>query len=102
MLLDAKLPSRFILKRIGPDVALVLVLSAVLQVLQVYLGRYLPPIPLSLPSILGSSISLLLAFTISQSYERWWEARKVWGAIVNDSRTLVLQVRSFVQVAAHN
>ncbi len=99
MLLDAKLPSRFILKRIGPDVALVLVLSAVLQVLQVYLGRYLPPIPLSLPSILGSSISLLLAFTISQSYERWWEARKVWGAIVNDSRTLVVQVRSFVPTA---
>lgn len=97
MLLDAKLPTRFILKRILPDLALVLLISAIFLVLKVYVGPYLPPIPLSLPSILGSAISLLLAFTVSQSYERWWEARKIWGAIVNDSRTLVLQVRSFVQ-----
>jgi putative membrane protein len=45
---------------------------------------------------LGSSIALLLAFKTSQSYDRWWEARKIWGAITNDSRTLVLQVRTFV------
>ena len=97
MLLDVKLPSLYILKRIFPDVMLVLLISVVFQVLKWYLGRYLPPIPLSLPSILGSSISLLLAFTVSQSYERWWEARKVWGSIVNDSRTLVLQVQGFVK-----
>lgn len=97
MLLDVKLPASYILKRIWPDVALVLLISAFFELLEVYLAAYLPPIPLTLPSILGSSISLLLAFTISQSYDRWWEARKVWGAIVNDSRSLVLQVRSFVK-----
>lgn len=97
MLLDVKLPVSFILKRIWPDVALVLLISVFFELLERYLAAYLPPIPLTLPSILGSSISLLLAFTISQSYDRWWEARKVWGAIVNDSRTLVLQVRSFVK-----
>jgi putative membrane protein len=97
MLLDVKLPVSFILKRIWPDVLLVLLISAFFELLERYLAAYLPPIPLTLPSILGSSISLLLAFTISQSYDRWWEARKVWGAIVNDSRTLVLQVRSFVK-----
>jgi putative membrane protein len=97
MLLDAKLPARFILRQILPDVAVLLLISVVFQVLKVFVGRYLPPIPLTLPAILGSSISLLLAFALSQSYDRWWEARKVWGAIVNDSRTLVLQVRSFVQ-----
>lgn len=97
MLLDVKLPASYILKRIWPDVVRVLLISVFFQVLERYLGTYLPPIPLTLPAILGSSISLLLAFTVSQSYERWWEARKVWGAIVNDSRTLVLQVRSFVK-----
>ena len=97
MLLDVKLPAIYILKRIWPDVMLVLLISVFFQVLKRYLGPYLPPIPLSLPSILGNSISLLLAFTISQSYDRWWEARKIWGAIVNESRTLVLQVRSFVK-----
>lgn len=99
MLLDDRLPVSYILKRIWPNVARVLVISVVFQVLKNHLGAYLPPVPLSLPTILGSSISLLLAFTANQSYERWWEARKIWGAIVNDSRTLVLQVRSFVRVA---
>ncbi len=99
MLLDTHLPIGYILKRIWPDMTRVLLISVCFQVLKHYLGPYLPPIPLPLPAILGSSISLLLAFTISQSYERWWEARKVWGAIVNDSRTLVLQVRSFVRAA---
>ncbi|WP_241502155.1 bestrophin family protein [Hymenobacter glacialis] len=91
------MPPSFILRQILPDVAVLLIISVIFQVLKVFVGPYLPPIPLSLPSILGGSISLLLAFTLSQSYDRWWEARKVWGAIVNDSRTLLLQVRSFVK-----
>ena len=33
---------------------------------------------------------------MSQSYDRWWEARKVWGAIVNDSRSFVLQLQAFL------
>ncbi|SFQ81613.1 bestrophin family protein [Hymenobacter arizonensis] len=97
MLLDAKLPARFILRQILPDVAVLLLISVVFEGLKVFLGQYLPPIPLTLPAILGSAISLLLAFALSQSYDRWWEARKVWGAIVNDSRSLVLQGRSFVK-----
>jgi len=63
-------------------------------------GDYLPPIPLQLPTILGSAISLILAFKISQSYDRWWEAGKVWGAIVNDSRSFALQVKAFLEEQA--
>ena len=48
-------------------------------------------IPVAVPTILGTTISLILAFRTNASYDRWWEARKVWGAIVNDSRTLVRQ-----------
>lgn len=54
-------------------------------------------IPLALTAILGTAVSLLLAFRTSQSYERWWEARIVWGAIVNDSRTLIRQVETFYE-----
>ncbi len=46
--------------------------------------------------MLGTAISLLLAFKLSQSYDRWWEARKIWGAIVNDSRSLMIQVKNFI------
>jgi len=53
-------------------------------------------IPLSLVAIIGTAISLLLAFRTAQSYDRWWEARIIWGAIVNDSRTLIRQLRQFL------
>lgn len=53
-------------------------------------------LPLPVTAILGTAVSLLLAFRTSQSYDRWWEARKIWGAIVNDSRTIVRQIIQFV------
>ncbi|MCC9135422.1 bestrophin family ion channel [Pontibacter silvestris] len=56
----------------------------------------MPQIPFQLPTVLGTSISLLLAFNVNQAYDRWWEARKVWGAIVNDSRSLIIQLKGFI------
>jgi len=44
---------------------------------------------------MGTAISLVLAFKLAQSYDRWWESRKIWGSIVNDSRTLVIQLLNF-------
>ncbi|TGE17372.1 bestrophin family protein [Hymenobacter elongatus] len=96
MLLNARFPLRYIFKHIRADVVRVLLISSFFHLLKLGLGEYLPLIPLQLPTILGSSIALLLAFKTSQSYDRWWEARKIWGAIANDSRTLVLQIRTFV------
>lgn len=52
-------------------------------------------IPISIPTFLGVAISLILTFRINQSYDRWWEARKIWGAIVNDSRSLTRQILTF-------
>lgn len=56
-------------------------------------------IPLAISGVVGTAVSLLLAFRTSQSYERWWEARVVWGAIVNDSRTLVRQLELYLPSA---
>jgi putative membrane protein len=44
----------------------------------------LEQIPLSL---FGSAIGVVLAFRNSTSYARWWEARTLWGSIVNNSRS---------------
>ena len=44
----------------------------------------LEQIPLSL---FGSAIGVILAFRNSTSYARWWEARTLWGTIVNNSRS---------------
>lgn len=53
-------------------------------------------IPLSMTTVIGTAISLLLTFRTGQSYDRWWEARIVWGSIVNDSRSFIRQLSLFL------
>ena len=55
-----------------------------------------PEIPVTVPAFIGTAISIILSFKLNQSYDRWWEARKIWGIIVNESRNLVLQLQSFL------
>ena len=49
----------------------------------------LPHIPLSL---FGSAIGIIVAFRNQSAYARWWEARTLWGAIINNSRSWARQV----------
>ena len=43
-------------------------------------------LPETLVQVLGLLLSLFLGFRYSQAYNRWWEARVLWGALVNQSR----------------
>ena len=52
--------------------------------------------PLPVIAIMGTVIGLLLAFRTNSCYGRWWEARILWGAIVNDSRTWTRQLLEFM------
>lgn len=48
----------------------------------------------SVYSILGFVISLLLVFRTNTAYDRWWEGRRKWGELVNDSRNLAVKLTS--------
>ena len=48
-------------------------------------------------STLGFVISLLLAYRINSAYDRWWEGRKLWGALVNNSRNLAIKLSVILQ-----
>lgn len=52
-------------------------------------------LPVTMVTVPGTVIGLLLAFRTNSCYGRWWEARILWGAIVNDSRTWVRQLLEF-------
>jgi putative membrane protein len=54
-------------------------------------------VPAIIPSILGTALSFFIGFNNNQAYGRWWEARKIWGALVNDSRTWARQVLFYTQ-----
>ncbi|MFE3869183.1 bestrophin family protein [Flavobacterium sp. LS2P90] len=42
--------------------------------------------------MLGFVISLLLVFRTNTAYDRWWEGRKIWGSLVNNSRNLAIKL----------
>lgn len=48
-------------------------------------------------SMLGFVISLLLVFRTNTAYERWWEGRKLWGALVNNSRNLAIKLSAVLK-----
>lgn len=48
----------------------------------------------SIFSLLGVVLSILLVFRTNSAYDRWWEGRKQWGALVNNCRNLAITVRT--------
>lgn len=49
----------------------------------------------SVYSLIGFVISLLLVFRTNTAYDRWWEGRRKWGELVNDSRILAVKLAEF-------
>jgi len=50
-------------------------------------------------SLLGFVISMLLVFRTNTAYDRWWEGRKLWGSLVNNSRNLALKINPLLSDA---
>ena len=50
-------------------------------------------------SLIGFVISLLLVFRTNTAYDRWWEGRKKWGELVNDTRNIAIKVSSILDKA---
>jgi len=99
MLLNKRIPATYILKKIKLEVLYVLIIGLLVNYLTGEYKNLIPEMPIAIPTFIGTAISVILSFKINQSYDRWWEARKVWGSIVNDSRSFVLQLQSFVSHA---
>ena len=51
---------------------------------------------IAIHSLLGFVLGLLLVFRTNTAYDRWWEGRKVLGALVNTSRNLALKLNTFI------
>jgi putative membrane protein len=49
-------------------------------------------------SLVGFVISLLLVFRTNTAYDRWWEGRRQWGSLVNDTRNLAVKLNASLEV----
>jgi len=95
MLIERRLPLSYVFSKISVDLAYVIGVGILIEVTYHYFSNVLPDIEPALAAFLGTAISLILSFKLAQSYARWWEARKIWGAVVNDSRSLTRQALTF-------
>ena len=57
------------------------------------LDFHIPWLPIS---VIGTAVAFYVGFKNNQSYDRMWEARKIWGGIVNDSRSWGMMVDGFI------
>ena len=96
MLINKRIPVTYILNKIKSEIVYVLIIGLLIHYLTTKFKTVIPEMPLTIPAFIGTAISVILSFKLSQSYDRWWEARKIWGSIVNESRSFVLQLQSFV------
>lgn len=52
-------------------------------------------------TLLGFAISMLLVFRTNTAYDRWWEGRKLWGGLVNNSRNLAIKLNVMLPPEDH-
>lgn len=89
--------SRQIYKKLLPSLLLILVIASAttyveIEVLKLEDGNYT-----AIHSLLGFALAMFLVFRTNTAYDRWWEGRKLWGAMVNNTRNLAMKVKSFIK-----
>ncbi len=62
-----------------------------IEVFHISASSYVKNIPV-MHNLLGFAISMLLVFRTNTAYDRWWEGRKLWGSLVNNSRNLAIKL----------
>ncbi len=98
MIVTKNLSIRFIYRFAGHH----LIWLTVWMTLVAFFYRYSPLQYFKLPwlplSIIGTAVAFYIGFKNNHAYDRLWEARKIWGAIVNNSRILAIMVKNLASL----
>lgn len=78
------------------DIFWLVVLAVVPTALYVFAGWHWLAIPWVPITMLGTAAAFIAGFRNNATYNRLWEARQIWGSIVNSSRTWGIMARDFI------
>lgn len=89
------------LLRLAPMIGFVFLFSLAVVYIEIHIFKigedsWVRNLP-QMHSLLSFVISLLLVFRTNTAYDRWWEGRKQWGELVNNSRNLALKIAGMIQ-----
>ncbi|NQZ74957.1 MAG: hypothetical protein HRT61_02445 [Ekhidna sp.] len=88
--------SRYVIRSLFPLIFFAGVLTAVLCFVFIDIMRINIIDTKSFHSILGVILGLFLVLRTNTAYDRWWEGRKLWGKLVNDTRQLAIKIATFI------
>lgn len=83
------------------QVTFVLLWSLAVWLIFHFTGEKLMALNFTPIGILGSALAIFVAFRNNSAYGRWWEARTLWGGIVNSSRVFARLVITFTDSHSH-
>jgi putative membrane protein len=96
MIVGGKLSWNIVLKYTGRPVLMHVLLAFCIVAAHQLLGVWWLSVPALPVTVLAAALGVLLAFRNNSAYDRWWEARTLWGSLVNMSRSFARQVLTFL------
>ena len=96
MLVYKHIPVSFLLKLNWRYLLFVVGLASLTWYLSTVLVIHNPTVLLPSVTVFGAILSIFLAFRTNEAYSRWWEARILWGQLVNTSRSLARETISYL------
>lgn len=88
--------SRYVIRALFPLILFAAVLTTFLCFLFIDVLQVVIIDTKAFHSILGVILGLFLVLRTNTAYDRWWEGRKLWGQLVNDSRQLAIKITTFL------
>lgn len=93
MYIQRRFPFRSVLVWTKKEIVFFLVFVSLVTTLYELLNIKWLQVPLAPVALIGTAVAFMVGFQNNAAYDRIWEARKIWGGIVNTSRTLIITVK---------
>lgn len=91
-----------VLPQLMPRLLLLLLFSILVVYFKPFLLEHNLHVSPTIFTLFGIALAIFLGFRNSVSYDRFWEGRKLWGALLNDTRSLARQSYSLINSTEYN
>ena len=93
MYVQRRFPFKSVLKWTSREIIFFTIFTSIITALYEALDLKWLQVPLAPVALIGTAVAFMVGFQNNAAYDRIWEARKIWGGIVNTSRSLIMTVK---------
>ncbi|WP_262486562.1 bestrophin family protein [Chryseobacterium aquaticum] len=84
-----------LLKISFPYIVITTIYTVLILGLEEYFGDHIYKISGQIGSVFGLAVAFFLGFRMNSAYDRWWEARKIFGELTNNTRSFVTKIYAY-------